>query len=284
MSNIDMSSFRGIGMVVLQVLRAFTVITLAAVGASCWVLIIKVDKERGYFVFECAVHFFRSLLCLALIVSEFPVLESVKGYFRRNWPVVSDQRGLSWLGVAMLALGCDMLGNLNRPAYDADKLGPHFSRLTLASSVLAITFGTVNIVCSLVWRDRGEGITCRDIRDNGSLADARRQSLPDYSSATYSNNPSSAATATTEKMRSRFASVFWKKAGGDKEKMKHNISGPFPVRQQDVERQATPPCDNDRLSPIVPGLKRPDTALHPMNTNTNGGRSSVYSEAHMSRF
>ena len=269
MLGINLGSLRGIGMVVLQVLRTFTVITLAAVGASYWVLIIKVDKTRDYFVFECATHFFTSIACIILIISEFPFLESIRGYLRRTWPVLSDQHGVGWLGGAMVMIGCDMLGNLNRPAYDPDNLGPHFSKLVLASSVLALTFGVLNMLSAIVWRDGREGITSRDIRANGSLAD-RRETLPEYASTARSNS-----SLRNEKTRSKFASMFWKKEDG--EKTRPHISGPIPAHQ-DVERDAQ--HDGDRRSPIVPGVKRPDTALHPMHT----GRSSVYSEAHMSRF
>lgn len=270
MLGIDMSSFRGTGMVILQVLRAFTVITLATLAASYWVLVIEVDKERSYFVFECASHVFTSILCVLLILSEFPVLKLVKRYLGRNWPVLSEQHGLAWLGVALVGIGCNMLGNLNRIAYDPEKLGPHFSKLVLASSVLAITFGMLNIICSLVWRDGGEGINSRDIRANGSLAKSRRQSLPDYSS-TAESVPSFGKAKTL----SKFTSLFDKKPQADKARPK--ISGPFPARP-DVEQQRGQ--GDDRRSPIVPGIKRPDTALHPMHT----ARESFYSEAHLSRF
>ncbi|KAM4066876.1 hypothetical protein HRG_000890 [Hirsutella rhossiliensis] len=272
MLGIDMSSFRGTGMVVLQILRAFTVITLATLAASCWILVINVDKDRSYFVFECASYFFTSILCVVLILSEFPVLKPVKRYLRRTWPVLSDQHGLVWLGVALVVIGCNMLGNLNRPAYDPKNLGPHFSKLVLASSVLAITFGMLNVICSLVWRDGSEGINSRDIRTNGSLAESRRQSLPDYTS-TAETNPSFA----NEKTLSKFTSLFSRNKKPKAEKAKPKISGPFPA-QPDVEQQRGQ--DDDRRSPIVSGIKRPDTALHPMHA----ARESIYSEAHMSRF
>lgn len=287
---INMGSLRGIGMVVLQMVRVFTVITLAALAASCWVLIVKVGKDKAYFVFECASLFFTFVIALVLMVSEFPVMSIVRSYFRSTWPVLSDAHGVGWLGVAMVMLGCNMLGNLNRPAYDPDNMGPHFSKLVLASSVLALTFGGLNIICALVWRDAKEGVTSRDIRANGSLADNRRQSLP-----SYSPSPSS---ARAEKTRSKFLSFLAKgDAPGEKKPSRPVISDPISAHQ-DLERGAVDnvydhgphydhnghePADetaNDRRSPIVPGLKRPDTALHPMHT----GRSSRYSAATMGRF
>ncbi|KAJ6440764.1 PaxB protein [Purpureocillium lavendulum] len=271
MFGVNFGSLRGIGMVVLQVLRVFTVITLAAVGASCWILIIKVDKGRDTFVFECASHFFTSMLCIVLIVAEFPFIGLVRRYFERTWPVLSPAHGLGWLGFAMAVIGCNMLGNLNRPAYDPDNMGSNFAKLVLASSVLAVTFGVINILCALVWRDGKEGVTSRDIRADGAVANSHQHSLPDYTPSARTNS-----SLRNEKTRSKFVSMFWKK-GDDGEKTRPHISGPFQAHH-DVERDAA--VDEDRRSPIVPKLKRPDTALHPMHT----GRSSHYSTAHMSRF
>ncbi|KAF4587649.1 hypothetical protein GQ602_004342 [Ophiocordyceps camponoti-floridani] len=267
MFEVDTAALRGAGMVVLQMMRACTVITLASVAASCWVLILKVDRESSYFVFECATDFFRFILCLVLIISEFPVINFVKGYFRRNWPVVSDQHGLVWLGIIMLLIGCDMFGNLNRPAYEAEKLGPHYSKLVLASSVLVIVFGGLNMICSFIWRDASDGITCRDVRSNGSLAESR-QALPDYDSGTFSKTSAKGNHPKT------FMNLFWKR--NKTEKSRPVISAPTSINE--MERGGH--FDDDRRSPIVPGLKRPNTALHPMHTH----RSSMYSEAHMSRF
>ncbi|PHH63122.1 hypothetical protein CDD81_6273 [Ophiocordyceps australis] len=267
----NMGTLRGAGMVILQILRAFTVITLAAVEASCWVLMIKVDKGRSFFVFECASLFFTAVICLFLIVAEFPLIGTIKGYLSRTWPVLSDQHGLAWLGTALVVIGCNMLGNLNRPAYDADNLGPHFARLVLASAILALTFGILNIVSSYVWRDTNEAITSRDIRANGSLAKPRNDVLPEYTPSHKSNSSS-----RNEKTRSKFMSMFWRKGTTSEKSPRPKISGPMPI-QHEFERHDP----NDRRgSPIVPGVRRPDTALHPMHAE----RDSIYSEAHLSRF
>lgn len=258
----------GIGMIVLQILRVFTVVTLATVCAACWVFIIKVDKERTFFVFECASLFITSLISVVLILSEYPLVNALRNYFRQTWPVLSDHRGLTWLGFAMLMLGCNILGNLNKPANDTDKLGPHFSKLVMASAVLCITFGVLNIVCSFVWRDGKNGITARDIRVNGSLAHDRRQSLPEYSS-THSSS------IRNEKTKSGFISSMLgraKKETGEKApKKRPNISAPIPA-YLDVEHNAG---RDDRQSPIVPGLKRPDSVLHPSNRRPERHYSAV---------
>ncbi|QPG93711.1 hypothetical protein C2857_001859 [Epichloe festucae Fl1] len=270
------AAIKGAGMVILQTLRVFSIITLLAISASCWVLIIKVNKDRAYFVFECASLVFTSIMSLFLLLSELPV-KAIQKYYRRTWPVLSDFHGHSWIGLAMVMIGCSILGNLNKPANDdADNLDPHFSKLVLASAILSLTFGLLYIIGSLIWRDGNEGINSRDIRDHGSLAKNGRGTLPDYSSSTGSHSYSN------EKKTSKLYTALWgkaKKETGENKSNRPTISGPFPAHQ-DIERDAG---HDDRRSPIVPGVKRPDTALHPMNHSF--ARSSRYSEAaHLSRF
>ncbi|KAK3186435.1 hypothetical protein K4F52_004736 [Lecanicillium sp. MT-2017a] len=203
MLGVNLKSLRGVGYFVLQALRVATVITLAAACAACWVLIVKVEKERTYFVFACASLAFTSIVAAILIFSEFPVVGSVKEYFRTTWPVLSESHGLGWLGFATIMIGCNVLGTLNQPGYSKKELGGHFSGLVEAAGILCLTFGGLNILCALVWRDSKESITSRDIRANGNLAN-QQSKLPSYSAS-----PSS--SLRNEKTQSKFRSMFWKK-------------------------------------------------------------------------
>ena len=264
---------RGVGMVILQILRVFTVIALAAGAAANGVLMVKVNlKNSSYFPFEAASHFFMAVICLVLVFSEFPIINFVKNYFRRSWPLFSDQHGLSWLGIAMLIIGCNLLGLLNEPAFSQKKIGSSLWQLVLAAGILNLTFGCLNAMCSFMWSDRKNGINARDVRSKGAVADGKQHYLPDH----YSANGSPASSIRNEKGRSRIATIFWPKDSAGKDTTRPNISGPLEAHR-DVERDAD---DEVRGSPIVPGIKRPDTALHPMNT----GRSSRYSTANFSRF
>ncbi|KAM5348656.1 hypothetical protein ACJ41O_008480 [Fusarium nematophilum] len=272
---------RGSGMVVLQVLRGLTIIGLLAATVACWVLIVKIDtSSNGFFVFEGASLFFTSTAAGFLIASELPL---AKSYFRRVWPVLSDKHGLTWLGVAMMLIGCNILGKLNHPSNDSDKIGLPFWRLALAAGILVLTFGVFNIVSSLIFHDGANSINARIVREDGTLAKARED---DELSKSYSIRSGS---SPTEKPRATFMSFFWKK-DANKSPSRPNISPPMP-RDYDVERHAPAHFDQrspgspdedeyDRRSPIMPEVRRPDTALHPMHT----GRSSYYSEAHLSRF
>ncbi|KPM45744.1 hypothetical protein AK830_g736 [Neonectria ditissima] len=283
-------SIRGPGMIILQVLRAITLITLVTASVACWTLIIKIDTSNGFFFFDAASLFFTSTISILLAVSELPI---AKSYFRRTWPVLSDESGLTWLGFAMTLIGCNILGKLNQPANASDEIGLPFWRLVLAAGVLAITFGILNIVCSFVFRDSANGISARIVRSEGSLATS--QGPPIYKDQ-YSIRSNSVRnnSVRNEKSKSAFMSFFWKKKDGQnpmEPSPRPEISGPIHSHPDyDVEREApySPPTRSlqaddewDRRSPIAPAVKRPPTAMHPI---MHSRRSSRYSEANMSRF
>jgi hypothetical protein len=272
---------RGAGMIVLQVLRAFSVIALASALVSCWVLILNIETKRDWFPFEGASLFFLSCLPIFLIISEFPAIRFVKNYFRKAWPAVCPEAGLGWFGTGMVVLGCNLLGKLNQAAFDTKHMGESFRQLVLAAGILNLIFGVINIICNFIWSDRKNKISAKDVRSKGSLAEpANKEWLPSYSQDDYSTK---APSSRQEKAKSKFASMFWSRDDNNGNNhtantagVRPNISGPMPTHQ-DFERDS---LDEERASPIVPGIKRPDTALHPIHTRS----SSRYSEANMSRF
>lgn len=259
---LSLGSLHGAGYFILQALRVCTVITLLAASAGCWVLIIKVDKYKTFFVFQCISLFFTSFGCLFLICAEFPVIKFVRHFYRDSWPVLSNSHGLGWMGAAIVIIGCHILGSLNEQGYDTDAFTGHFSKLVLSSGVLCIIFGVLNIICALIWRDGAQGITSRDIRSHGSLA-ADSTALPSYSA-------SPASSVRQEKTRSKFLSKMFKR-GPDNDEFDHPerpiISAPYTTGQENAQLGAT--------SPIVPGLRRPDTALHPMHGHRASSQYSV---------
>ncbi|KAM3483065.1 hypothetical protein MY8738_003509 [Beauveria namnaoensis] len=258
----SLGSLHGAGYFVLQILRVCTVITLLAAAAGCWVLIIQVAKYKSYFVFQCMSLFFTSMGCLFLIIAEFPVIKFVRSFYRDSWPVLSDSHGVGWMGAAIIIIGCHVLGTLNEQGYDTDAFSGHFSKLVLSSGILCILFGALNIICALIWRDAKQGITSRDIRTHGSLA-ADCTTLPSYSA-------SPATSIRNEKTKSKFMSKIFKR-GSDKDDVgpppRPVISGPYTSGPEVSPIGAT--------SPIVPGLKRPNTALHPMHGHRASSQYSV---------
>lgn len=78
-----------------------------------------------------------------LVVSECSLF---RRYFARNWPLLSPDHGFVFLGSAMMILGLNMLGNMNKEATSQKSLGLPFWRLLVASGILAIVIGFFNVV------------------------------------------------------------------------------------------------------------------------------------------
>lgn len=172
----------------------------------------------------------------------------------------------------MIIMGCQVLGNLNKPSASIDNLGLPMWRLVLAAGILAITFGFFNLICSLLYRDGKNGITARMVRSDGQLAAAPiKETAYDYDSTR-------SASVREEKRGTRFGLRF---------PIRHSkikISKPIPQHQDlesayDHQEDRDDTWAEDRASPVVPDIQRPPTALHPMHRT-----DPRYSEAAMSRF
>lgn len=299
------------GHIILNLLRAFNIIGFLLVAASSWILIVKSDIQTDYFVFEAISHVVTSLIAFVCLVSELP-FNFLKAYFEANWPVLTDSHGFFWLGVAMLSMGSQILGSLNKKNANVDQLTLPLWRLVLATGVLAITFGGFNVICSFIWRVPSKKITARMIRDNGALAEEK---LRDPSAYDFDTSTIYDMNGKPEKpSRANRITMLFKKG------KKPIISKPMAQNDRDVEaaRPAYPETEpedetlNDiwegvnRASPIVPGvqvsshsspchlfsekiadfvtLQRPPTALHPAYTGKSTS-SSRYSEVtHLNRF
>ncbi|CAK7241531.1 MAG: hypothetical protein STHCBS139747_002993 [Sporothrix thermara] len=173
------TKLRGIGYKVLNVLRPCNIIALITVIAASWVMIVLSGVTGQFFFFDAVTHVFTSSVSIVLILTEIQ-WGFLKRYFERAWPVFSDRHGFLWLGVAMIALGCDMLGNLNKPVFSIENLGLPLWRLIIASGILSITFGFCNFAATVIFRDGPSGLTARMIRTDGNLADASNNNPGDY--------------------------------------------------------------------------------------------------------
>ncbi|WYZ37499.1 hypothetical protein EsH8_II_001005 [Colletotrichum jinshuiense] len=261
------SRLRGSGHMVLNVFRAFNIIGLLAVSASTWVMIVMSILKGNFAFFDSASHFFTFSVAVFLIISELNVFRT---YFERNWPVLSCEHGLSWLGIAMIVMGCHVLANTTVPAFSAGTIGLPLWRLILASGILAITFGFFNVVSSIIFRDSNNGINARNIRSDGTLASGKN-SFADG----YSVRSESIRHEKQEKSFRRLTQKFtpWSK-GNARPKISHPIA---PDVEQGHASDADRDWDEDRRSPIMPEVARPPTAMHPMNTGNT--RFTKYSEA-----
>ena len=257
--------------IVLQILRILTMLVLSGVVVAEWCMIIRDGISEAFFVFHAIIHVFVSFFAIFLIISE---LGMFKSYFYDNWPLLSDTHGLVWLGLIMVLVGSKLLGNLAEEANSQENLSMPIWRAVLAVGILNITFGFINIVCSFVYKT--PMYTAREVRAFGSKLDGKNSAKEyDYDASTHRSTS----------VRSNEKQPAWKRltrpfVGGVK---KRSISSPMPTADEshyavsDVEAG----YDGDesqhrRGSPIIPGVVRPPTALHPVNR---------YSEvSHMNRF
>lgn len=271
------SRLRGSGHLILNVFRACNIISLLAACVATWVMIIMSGLTNNFFFFETVSHFSTFIIAVFLICSE---LNLFKRYFARNWPVLSPYRGLTWLGIAMVFMGCHLLGNLNRRSVTPELMGGHFWRLIHAAGILCITFGFFNIIASFIFRDSNNGITARNIRADGAIASSA-SGAPSFNGDVFSTRSASLRSSKpsyrNEKSFKRLTQKFRPAWAGTRPK----ISKPIPAAavDDDVERGS----NNDEsvyhpvveVSPIMPNVPRPPTALHPIHQ-----RITTYSEAH----
>lgn len=109
----------------------------------------------------------RLTIAVFLITSELPIF---KGYFARNWPLLSPSRGFVTLAVAMIVIGIQVMGNLNKSAGSQQALGMPFWRIVIASGILVFTLGWINLLASYIFRDTKQSITARMVRSHGAVA------------------------------------------------------------------------------------------------------------------
>ncbi|KAL2160221.1 hypothetical protein VTH06DRAFT_1394 [Thermothelomyces fergusii] len=312
------SKLLGVGHVLLNILRAFNMIGLVAVMLTSLTMPILSGINHHFYFFDMATHVFIFLLAAFLFASELPVpWKGFKGYYERNWPVLGPDHSLAWLGWAMVFIGFQILGEAWKPAYTVETLGLAWWRAFLAASILSVTFGSFNICASVIFRTSIEGprgdkviVTSRQIRTHGKLAvqhaanrraDMEQSLLSHYSPPHRDNWPGWSWSKEEEageppsgfRRLTRVLGPLNFNIGKSRSSRIH-ISKPIlqqdpvvadddPVRRSHSSHSSRHGADNDdRRSPVVPGLQRPPTLLHP--AYTGGSRYTEYSAANMERF
>ena len=269
------SKMRGPGYIILNVLRVFNIISLLTVVIASWVMLVMTVKTSNFFFFDGVSHFITSSIGLFLIVSELTLFKS---YFARYWPMLSIESGFVFLGLSMIALGFNILGNLNKSATSVSNLGLPLWRIVIASGILSSLMGLFNIIATFVFCDSVQGITGRQVRSHGaaipkdtitkpfslSSGSTRRAGTPEL--------PTYNVTSTEDRRKSKFGIKFPIRMSG--------ISRPVPNDPEQFQKWES------RSSPVVPEVQRPPTALHPYHAGApQYPRSSTYSEvSDMTRF
>ncbi|KAI0852108.1 hypothetical protein F5Y00DRAFT_228671 [Daldinia vernicosa] len=260
------SGFQGSAFIILQVIRACNLAVLLAVIFVSGIMMFFAKMPNGFQFFNDVSLAFVIAVAGLLFWTELPI-KMGKAMINRNWPAIGEDRGFTWLGIAMILMGCHHLGALSNDTYNNEDVPFQVWQAIMASGIIAIAFGVTNVIASLVFSNRASGVHAREVRNNG--ATTRDVNFTEEYDSYRSNS------IRKEKAKSRF-SIF--NRGNSKPKISHPIT-------HDVEYGA---CDDqlpidDRSSPIIPDVKRPPTALHP--AYNAGSRSSRYSEAsHLDRF
>jgi len=275
---------RGSSFQILNFLRILNLVALFLNMAAAWVLIVRTAMTGRFYFFDAVTHFWIFTINVFLTFSELQ-FGWVKRYFTNNWPVFGPDHGFVWFGVGLIMIACDLLGNLNKEQFDESNLTQPLWRLVLAAGIVSMFVGFTNLVTSFVFRDGENGITARMIRSDGNLATPRpkKEAVEDYYSAHSASRTHDEAPSAGGFGR-RVTQLFTKSPFASGKKMQ--ISHPIPYAQDDVESGSDHDhWNNDRASPIMPGLERPPTAMHPAYTGGNKStRTNTYSVANMDRF
>jgi hypothetical protein len=239
----------GKGYITLNIIRVLNVISLLLVAVASWIMIVVPAMNGDFNFFDATSHFITSGVSLFLIVSEVNLFS---GYFARNWPMLSSEHGFTFLGITMIVLGINILGNLNKSPTTEEKLGLAMWRVAIAAGILSLTIGVFNIISSIIFQDRKQGITARQVRTHGAVASSANSGKAFSSTSGSLRRSDSLPThnATTEERR------------------KSRFGIKLPIRMSGISK----PVANDpeqfskwtaRSSPVVPEVQRPPTALHP---------------------
>lgn len=273
----------GPGYITLNIIRVLNIISLTLVAIASWVMLVMTLKTSSFFFFDGASHFVTSVVACFLVVSECNLFQR---YFTKNWPNLGPEAGFVPLGLAMVILGFNTLGNLNKQATSVENLGLALWRIVIAAGILSTIIGIANIIATFIFSSIKLGITGRQVRDHGATTYPKASSVSTYSRSSGSirktentvlpsyNRP----TSPEDRRKSRFGLKFPIRMSG--------IGKPMQTTDEQVSKW------DDRSSPVAPAVQRPPTALHPaLNppapsyASRAPARSSIYSEvSNMTRF
>ncbi|GAB7355037.1 hypothetical protein MBLNU459_g5637t1 [Dothideomycetes sp. NU459] len=281
-------SLAGPGYIILNAIRVMNIIGFLAVVAASVVMLVKTSTASKFFFFDAVSHAITAITSMFLLISELSLFRS---YFARNWPLLSPVHGFVTLGFAMIVLGLNVLGNLNKPATSQQSLGLAAWRIVIGSGIVVLVLGVFNLIASYVFRDSRQGITARQVRAQGAVAVHKSMSssvisapvmqttspvtpvkspfqtatkndeesiLPSY----YSASPKDSAARLSPS--SKYSRATWctkkKMFGGRK---RESIGPPLPVNI------SAPLNINPQFAHLV---QRPDSALHPSRTGESENR------------
>lgn len=269
----------GGGYITLNVIRVLNIISLLLVAIASWVMLVMTVKTSNFFFFDGVSHFITSVLACFLIVSEANLWTN---YFARNWPNLGPDSGFVCLGLSMIILGFNILGNLNKGATSVETLGLPLWRVVIAAGILSSLIGLFNIIATYVFSNSKLGITGRQVRGHGANTFPKSK-----------DNFSVSSGSTRRSKNTELPSYNAPPSPPQEDRRKSRFGFKLPIRMSAIGRPVAEnheqfsKWDGDRSSPVVPEVQRPPTALHPA-MNAPGPAypaSSRYSEvSNMTRF
>ncbi|TID13776.1 hypothetical protein E2P81_ATG01713 [Venturia nashicola] len=219
----------GPGFIILNVLRAINIIALLSVIAASMIMVIKTftaskvhhihtpildnnAESVKFFFFDGATHCLTAISSMFLVVSECAIFKS---WFQTNWPVLSNSHSFNFLGLAMVVLGINLLGNLNKEATSQKSIGIPFWRVVIGSGIIVFIMGWINILMAC-GRNSAYllGVTARQIRSKGIVAITDREieiesaGKPGNIVASFSYAPSSHYSESPVKNKSPVRNLF----------------------------------------------------------------------------
>ncbi|KAL6714860.1 hypothetical protein ACLMJK_007120 [Lecanora helva] len=263
-------SLAGPGYIVLNVIRVLNLITLTAVAAASFAMLVKTFNISKFFFFDGVSHLITGILSLALVITEI-------GLFRRytttNWPLLSPSSGFVTLGVLMIIIGVSTLGNLNKTATSEKSLGHSAWSLVIAAGILVSVLGFVNIAASYAFRQKALDISARQVRAHGSTAPQKVDPYMTPPMTSRSNTMKSRRSFMLNRNRRTMSETlprYNSQAGAAPSN--RNISNPLPVVGKSEkfggeEHEEGPSPQTPEPPPMVNGIQRPDLALHPAYQN-----------------
>ncbi|KAF2671264.1 hypothetical protein BT63DRAFT_211671 [Microthyrium microscopicum] len=282
----------GPGYIILNVIRVFNVITLLAVIAASIVMVVKTFTVSKFFFFDAATHIISAISSMFLVLSESSFF---KDFFARNWPILSPSHGFNFLGFAMIVLGNNMLGNLNKEATSQKSLGLPFWRLVIGSGIVVFIFGFVNIIANYVFRDAKLGVTARQVRAKGAVAISDREVVLDiesekhHSPSIVSSFPAGSSIYSSPAPRKSPVKAFFRSAR-DSILPSYHSRAPYPTAgaypaatyptspiksptKTEAESPRSPQMNISaplNINPQFAHLIKPQTAHHPSNRRPDG--------------
>lgn len=140
---LSQNSLAGPGYIILNGIRVMNIIGFLAVIAASIVMLVKTSTASKFFFFDAVTHVLTAITSMFLLASELSIF---RGYFARNWPLLSHAHGFVSLACAMIVLGINMLGNLNKDATNQESLGLAFWRIVISSGIIIFILGWVNLI------------------------------------------------------------------------------------------------------------------------------------------